>query len=77
MELDLDSKQVFRKFFIGLLNSRVASVYPLFINDPVWKYVREVNLEFANLYIGVNFMLVFCYFFLGSFSLHLWDEISK
>ena len=55
----------------------MASVYPLFINDPVWKYVREVNLEFANLYIGVNFMLVFCYFFLGSFSLHLWDEISK
>ena len=31
----------------------------LFFNDPVWKYVREVNLEFANLYIGVNFNVIF------------------
>ena len=59
VELNLDSKQIFRIFFIGLLNSRMASVYYPLINDPVWKYVREVNLEFANLYIGVNFNVIF------------------
>ena len=46
------------------------NIYYVFINNPVWKYIREAKCCRGRKSIGVNFIL-------GSFNLHLWDEISK